>query len=141
MASTQILLPVFVQILLTFFLLFWMGFHRVRTISKGETRISDIALGQPGWPIKATKIANCYHNQLQMPVLFYVLVGAALYFQKVDWLLIALAWGYVASRVIHMFIHTSSNHVVHRFYAFLLSNIILLIMWGVFMARIVTAGF
>ena len=49
----MILLPVFVQVALTFALLFWMASARTRAVRRGETKIRDIALGQPAWPARA----------------------------------------------------------------------------------------
>src|SRR3712207_7717639 len=54
---------------LTFVLLFWMAHARLGAVRRREVAIADIALGQPGWPKRATLIANAYHNQLQLPVL------------------------------------------------------------------------
>ena len=42
-----VLLPLFVQVALTFVLLFWMGRSRLGAIKRKETRITDVALGQP----------------------------------------------------------------------------------------------
>ena len=33
----------------------------------------DIALGQPDWPERPTQFGNAFHNQFELPVLFYVL--------------------------------------------------------------------
>ena len=78
MSIQVILLPLFVQVALTFVLLFWMGLSRVGAIRRKETRISDVALGQLNWPIKVQQISNCFANQFQLPVLFYALVALAL---------------------------------------------------------------
>jgi len=42
---------------------------------------------------------------------------------------IALAWAYVALRVVHSLIHITYNHVLHRFLAFASSNFVLLALW------------
>ena len=47
MSLQMILLPVFVQVALTFALLLWMARLRTASVSSGETRMRDIALGQP----------------------------------------------------------------------------------------------
>jgi hypothetical protein len=140
MTVDAILLPLFVQVGLTFFLLFWMGSVRVAAVRSRDVRIPDIALGQPAWPERPTKIANAYHNQLQLPVLFYVLVILALFTRKADTLFVVLAWMFVASRLAHAAIHVTSNHLQRRFIAFLVGAIILLIMWIVFALRIFFAG-
>jgi len=33
----------------------------------------DIALREPNWPPPTTQVANAFHNQLELPMLFYVL--------------------------------------------------------------------
>ena len=47
MSVQMVLLPVFVQVGLTLFLLLWMATGRTRALSSREVRTKDIALGQP----------------------------------------------------------------------------------------------
>ena len=140
MTIDAILLPLFVQVGLTFFLLFWMGHARVSAVRQREVAIPDIALGQPGWPQRVTLIANAYHNQLQLPLLFYVLVILALFTRKADMLFVVLAWMFVTTRLVHAGIHVTSNDLRTRFFAFAVGAVILLIMWIVFALRIFFAG-
>ena len=84
MTVDAILLPLFVQVGLTFFLLFWMGFVRIGALKRREVAVPDIALRQPAWPERPTQIANAYHNQLELPLLFHVLVILALFTRKAD---------------------------------------------------------
>ena len=136
MSIQAVLLPVFVQVALTFGLMFWMGSVRVASISRGETKIRDIALGQPAWPERPTQIANCYHNQFQLPVLFYVLVALALFTRKADLLFVVLSWLFVLLRLAHAYVHVNSNHVPTRFRWYLAGAVVLLLMWIVFAVRI-----
>src|SRR5918997_2495171 len=132
MTVDAILLPLFVQVGLTFFLLFWMGSVRVGAIRRREVAMRDIALRQPAWPERPTQIANAFHNQLELPLLFYVLVILALFTRKADTFFVVLAWMFVTTRLVHAGIHVASNDVQRRFYAFLVGAIILLVMWVVF---------
>jgi hypothetical protein len=132
MSIQAVLLPVFIQVALTFALLFWMGGARVAAIKRGQVRIRDIALGQSAWPERETQIANCFHNQLQLPTLFYVLVAFALFTRKAD----LLAWAFVLLRVGHAYVHVTSNHVPTRFRWYLGGAVVLLLMWIVFAVRI-----
>ena len=136
MTLQAILLPLFVQVALTFVLLFWMGGLRVSAIRRGEVKMRDIALGQPAWPEQPTKAANCYRNQFETPVLFYVLVVLAIIARKADLLFVVMSWIFVVLRIVHAYIHTTSNHVGHRFYAFLAASVVLLLMWIIFAVRI-----
>lgn len=137
MSIVSVLLPLFVQVALTFGLLFWMGFVRLGSVKRRETRIADIALGQPNWPPRVQQIANCYANQFQLPVLFYLLVVLAIATRHADTLFVVLAWLFVSTRLVHAYIHTGTNYVPRRFYAFLAGAVILLAMWIVFALRIV----
>jgi len=136
MSIRFVLLPLFVQIALTFCLLFWMGFARLGALRRGETKISAIALGQPNWPAKPQQIANCFANQFQLPVLFYLLVVLAIITRHADILFVVLSWVFVFTRLVHAFIHTGTNDVQRRFYVFLAGATVLLAMWIIFVVSI-----
>ena len=136
MTIPAVLLPVFVQVGLTFFLLFWMAGVRTGALKRREVNLRDIALRQPRWPERPTQISNAYDNQFELPLLFYALVPLALITRKADLLFVVLAWMFVASRFAHAAIHTTSNDVQTRFYAFAVGAVILLIMWIIFAAHI-----
>ena len=140
MSPAAVLVPVFVQVALTFALLFWMGKERQGAIAKGETRIDDIALGQSAWPQRATQIARAFHNQLEMPVLFYVLVALAMVTQKADLLFVLMSWAFVLARLAHAYVHVTRNHVMLRFKAYGAGLFALIAMWAIFAVRIV-AGY
>ena len=136
MTIQMVLLPVFVQVALTFGLLAWMAYARTGSVSRGETKMRDIALGQPAWPAKPTQISNCYDSQFQIPLLFYVLVVLAWITKQADLLFVVMAWIFVLSRLAHAYIHTTSNHVPTRFRAFAVGMLVLLLMWIIFALRI-----
>ncbi len=140
MQATAILYPVLVQVALTFFLQVWMGRERVGAIKRRETRIPDIALGQRAWPDRATQIANAFHNQLELPFLFYFLAAFALITSRVDAVLVALAWIFVALRLWHAFIHTTHNNVPRRFYVFFAGVMVLIAMWAYFAVQLILAN-
>ncbi len=50
MSIATILLPLFVEVALTFGLLFWMFFSRAGALKRRDVRIADIALGESKWP-------------------------------------------------------------------------------------------
>ena len=140
MTVHAILLPLFVQVGLTFVLMFWMAHMRVGALRRREVALPDIALRQPSWPEGTTKVANAFHNQLELPVLFYVLVILALFTRKADTLFVVLSWMFVTTRLVHAAVHVTSNDMRTRFAAFAAGAVILLIMWIVFALRIFFAG-
>ncbi|MBB4041677.1 hypothetical protein GGR34_003355 [Microvirga flocculans] len=139
MSVTAVILPVLVQVGLTFVLLFWLGGSRFGTLRAGEVKVKDIALGERNWPKRVLQVQNAYHNQFEVPVLFYVLVVLALITRKADMLFVVMSWMFVASRLVHAAIHTTSNKITWRFQAFLVGVLILAAMWVIFAIRLLAA--
>ena len=129
MNAGMVLLPVFVQVGLTFALLFAMVTVRTGAIRSGETKLRDIALRQPNWPERPTQIGNCFSNQFELPVLFYVLIALALPLRHADLLIVLLSWVFVLTRFVHAGIFVTSNDVRPRSLAWFAGAIVLLIMW------------
>jgi hypothetical protein len=132
----MVLLPVFVQIGLTFALLLWMVGARRGALVGRETKIRDIALGQPNWPVRVTQIGNCYGNQLELPVLFYVLIALALPLRHADLFIVLLSWVFVVTRFAHAGIFVTSNDLGRRSMAWLAGVLVLLVMWVYFALKI-----
>jgi hypothetical protein len=139
MTVQMILLPVFVQVALTFAMLFWMASARTRSVKSGETKIRDIALGQSAWPTRAQQISNNYASQFQIPLLFYVVVILALFTRTADLIFVVLSWLFVLARIAHAYVHTTSNHVPTRFNVFAVGVFVLIAMWVYFAFKILTA--
>jgi hypothetical protein len=136
MSVSAILAPLFVQVGLTFVLLFWMGRSRIAVLRSGGVKVKDIALGERVWPVKVQQVANAFHNQFELPILFYGLVALALITRKADLAFVVMAWIFVATRLVHAYIFTTSNRVSQRFMAFLAGAVILMLMWILFAVRI-----
>ena len=136
MSIQAVLLPLFVEVALTFVLLYWMAYVRTRAIRIGEIKAQNIALREPNWPPGITQVGNAYHNQLELPVLFSVLTILSLVTRHADLLFVVLAWIFVASRIVHAYIHVTDNNVNRRGPIFGLGALVLTIMWLVFMVRI-----
>ncbi|MEO6782062.1 MAG: MAPEG family protein [Bradyrhizobium sp.] len=136
MSVQMVLLPVFVLVGLTFALLLWMAGARRRALVGGETKIRDIALGQPNWPTRATQIGNCYRNQFELPLLFYVLIALALPLRHADLVIVMLSWVFVVTRFAHAGIFVSSNDLGQRSMAWFAGALVLLAMWIYFALKI-----
>lgn len=138
MSVAAVLLPLFVQIALTFVLYLWMAYCRVTLLRSGAVAARDVALRQPNWPPHVLQVANAAHNQLETPVLFYVLCILAIVTGKADLPFVVLSWIYVLARLAHAWIHVTSNRVQVRGFVFGLSLVVLMAMWLIFAARILS---
>jgi hypothetical protein len=139
MSLQATLLPVFVQVALTFALLLWLARLRTSALSRNEVKERDIALGQKAWPEKLLKVGNSFQSQLELPVLFYVLVILAIIAHKDDLAFVILSWLFVAARLAHAYIHTGSNIVRIRGPVYGIGMLILIIMWVIFAVRVLAA--
>jgi hypothetical protein len=136
MSVQMVLLPVFVLIGLTFGLLLWMAGARRGALVGGETKIRDIALGQPNWPVRATQIGNCFKNQFELPLLFYILIALALPLRHADLFIVLMSWVFAVTRFAHAGIFVTSNDLGRRSLAWFAGVLVLLAMWLYFALKI-----
>ena len=136
MSVPMVLLPVFVLIGLTFALLLGMAGARRGALVGGQAKIRDIVLGQPNWPTRATQIGNCFKNQFELPVLFYILIAIALPLRHADLIIVMLSWVFVITRFVHAGIFVTSNDLNRRSLAWFAGVLVLFAMWLYFALRI-----
>jgi hypothetical protein len=136
MSVPTILAPLFVQVLLTLALMLGMMIFRGQALMSGATRLESIAMREPNWPRQATLFANCFGNQFELPVLFYVLTILSMMTRHADLLFVLLAWVFVAMRVLQALVHVTSNDVRFRGGFYGAGAIVLLVMWLIFIVKI-----
>jgi hypothetical protein len=135
MSVQMVLLPVFVLVGLTFALLLGMVATRRNALVSGETKIRDVALGEPNWPKRATQIANC-RNQFELPLLFYVLIAIALPLRRADLFIVLMSWVFVVIRFAHAGVFVTSNDLGQRSNVWLAGVLVLLAMWIYFALKL-----
>ena len=136
MSIPMILAPLFVQVLLTFVVGFWLASLSSSALRRGEVKHADIALRQSNWPARTMQVRNSYQNQLELPLLFYVLTILAIITRHADLLFVIMAWVFVLSRLVHAYIHVSSNNLSQRGFWFGIGAFTLALMWLIFIVRI-----
>lgn len=132
-----LLYPLLAQVLLTFIVLFAMGFARSGALKRGEATMAGIAVDPAAWPDRVRQYGNNFSNQFETPVLFYVLVLAAMHVGAVNWLSVVLAWIFVASRVVHAVIHLGNNRVRPRAFVYTAGVFALMGLWLVIVLKLV----
>jgi len=135
-----LLLPLFVQVVLTFGLLLWLGVLRRNDLKSGAVRAPEIALREPNWPARTQQVANCFSNQFELPVLFYVVTVLEIVTRQADIVFVVLAWVFVLARLAHAYEHTTRNFVMLRGTLYGVGFVALIAMWLVFMVRILAGG-
>jgi hypothetical protein len=136
MSIRTVLLPLFVLVVLTFVLGFWAAYLRVQSIRSRAVKPSDVALRELNWPRQTLKITHAFQNQLELPLLFYVLTILAWITKQADLLFVALAWVFVVLRLLHAAVHVSSNRLIQRGPLFMAGAFVLAIMWTIFILHV-----
>ena len=118
MSVQWVLLPLFIQVGLTFFLLLWSARGRANARA-AETR-SDSSLA----------------DEFGIPVLFYVLIAIGLPLRRIDLVLVMLSWVFVVTRFAHAGVLVTSKEGSNRSLAWYAGVLVLLAMWVYFALRI-----
>jgi hypothetical protein len=136
MSQTLIFWPAYAQVILTLGVLIAMGMARQASLKAKRKTLDDVAMNRPDdWDEQATKAANCFKNQFEMPVLFFAAVAMALALKVVDPVLVAFAWLFVAARAIQIGIHLGPNVVAWRGLAYIVGVAAVLAMWVLLAVR------
>ena len=134
------LAPIFVHVALTNYVGLRTVTLRRASVMKGETRLKDIAFNSAAWPTEIKKWGFNFDNQFDVPTAWYAASALIVATSKIDLFFILLSWFFVGSRVVHSYIHTGSNYVRYRMYAFLGGFGALTIMWVWFAVRLLQSA-
>jgi hypothetical protein len=133
-----ILLPPSAMILLTGVV--WLKMVADRWAELRERRIhpQEIAtFHQAQTKLDNIQSSDNFRTLFEVPVLFYVLCGYLAITGLNSIFLFACAWLFVALRGMHTYIQLTHNTVINRFRVFDASTAVLMLMWTVFIARLV----
>lgn len=130
MIETEIIYPVFVQVLLTFILFGWMAVLRFREVKSGTVKVRDVADRTVTWSDKSTRVELAFYNQFQVPVLFYAACAFTAIYHQLGPVMIVLSWVFIASRAVQIYAHTVPNNVNLRANSYFVGFLVVLGMWG-----------
>jgi len=128
MQANLIFWPVLTQVALTILGYIMLGIVKTRAVKTGNVDLEKTALNNDAWPDSVLKVSNNIRNQFQVPVLFFVLSFIFYSLDAVSVPVLSLAWAFVITRVIHAYIHMSSNYVPARFSVFTLGFVIMVLL-------------
>ncbi len=126
-----LLLPILIQVALTFAVMLRMYATRIREMRAKRIDPQAVATRARGRAALTDSAASAdnFANLFETPVLFYLAMVLALVLMVQDPVMVALAWMYVVLRCLHSVIHTTYNTVLHRFWVFVMSCVALLGIW------------
>jgi hypothetical protein len=119
-------------VFLTFFVWIYMYVTRLSEIRRKRIDPQDLDTRVHGQALltESSRQADNLKNLFELPLLFYVAALLSMVLMIQDQFLVQLAWGYVALRYAHSFVHCTYNRVMHRFMAYAASCIVLIFIWA-----------
>ena len=131
MSANAIFVPALAMAALTLVVWLRMFFMRVGQMKRERIHPQSVATSaQAVARLTDSSAADNFRNLFELPVLFYVALVVAAQAGLVDAATLLLAWLFVLLRVVHSVIQCSYNKVMHRFYAYLASGLVLWVLWG-----------
>ena len=127
--TLKLIYPALAQILWSFVVLVIMFLRRQKAFASREVKLADVAVSTERYPDSARLAAANFSNQFETPVLFFALILIAIHVGATGYVMAALAWAYVATRVIHTLIHTGTNQLQQRAIVFAVGVACLFFMW------------
>jgi hypothetical protein len=133
--SLKLVYPALALIFWIFVVLGILFLRRKAAFAAKQVRMADVAVSTEAYPQPARLAAANYANQFETPVLFFALIMLAMEVGATSYIMAALAWLYVATRVVHTLVHIGSNDLRLRAPVFALGVALLFGMWiGVVLA-------
>lgn len=137
MADAAIFLPFFALMILT--LVVWAVMYVRRTAYLVNNRVDLRKVDSPpkmeqNVPADVNLPAFALRNLFELPIIFYALCLYLFVNAAVDNLYLVAAWIFVGGRVVHSIVYCTTNKVLHRFWAYFVSALVL---W----AMVLRAGF
>lgn len=120
----------FAMILLTFAVAVHLFRLRVAAVKTGNVKLSAFRLNtNEAMPTNMLQAARNYSNLFEVPVLFYTAGAVYIALGVESPAIILLGWLFVATRIVHSWIHLTSNNVIRRMQAFMAGNVCVLLIW------------
>ena len=126
---SPILAPTIAMVLWSFVMLGWLYVARIPAIANAKLVYDPLRPAEEfhaQLPAKVRWKGDNYSHLMEQPTVFYPVVLALALLGDGGGVNLALAWAYVALRVIHSLIQVLINKVMVRFAVFTLSSLVLL---------------
>ena len=136
MNSHLIYWPVLAQLSIPLVVLMLNGKRKAGDAKSGNVDREKAAMDNEAWSKPTVLTSKNLANQFQFPVVFYVLCLLLSSLNAVSTGVLVVAWLFVVARLVHAYVHVTTNYVPIRFRAFLVSMVLLLGLFGLTIAAL-----
>ena len=137
MNSHLIYWPVLAQLSIPLVVLILNGKRKAGDVKSGDVDRDKAAMDNEAWSKPTVLTSKNLANQFQFPVVFYVLCLVLTSLNAVSTGALVVAWLFVFARIIHAYVHVTTNHVPTRLRTFIASIALLLVLFGLTTAALV----
>ena len=134
MNSHLIYWPVLAQLSIPLVVLILNGKRKAGDVKSGDVDRDKAAMDNEAWSKPTVLTSKNLANQFQFPVVFYVLCLVLASLNAVSTAVLVVAWLFVVARLTHAYVHVTTNYVPIRFRAFIVSMVLLLVLFGLTIA-------
>lgn len=128
MSNTAIFWPLIVQTGLIYVIYYLVSLRRLSAVRAGTVKASEYKVPIIE-PEPTATVARNLVNQFELPFLFYAVCIALAMVNGVNYAVLILAWVFVASRIIHSYVHITTNEVRKRRPLFIVGYVVNAILW------------
>ena len=128
MNQQSIFIPFFGLMVHTILVWIYMYYERLRYLKRQNIDPQSLATSKEVVDLIPAKINTPSENLInlfELPVLFYATCIYLYVAHLVDMINLVLAYGFLVFRVGHSVIHCTYNNVMHRFYFYIISSLVL----------------
>lgn len=131
MSALHPLLPAIAMVAVTAVVWVRLYVQRIREMRRRRITPDELATSrQAATTLLETSAADNFRNLFEVPVLFYVLCLALYATHLGGVFLVGGCWLFVALRAVHSAIQCTYNKVIHRFYVYFVSTVLLFVLWA-----------
>jgi hypothetical protein len=112
-SSTAIFWPMIAHLVLVYGVYYLLTLNRTRAVKHGSAKVEQFRVNQTE-PPESQFVRNNLENQFELPTLFHTVCIAIYVTGSASLYPVLLAWGFVATRYAHSFIHIRTNRIRHR---------------------------
>jgi len=131
MNPNLMLWPIVIYALVTLALYAPMSRARMRTVRDGKVKAGVYKLNIDE-PEESRQFSNAIRNQNEIGLPYYAGVLAAYASNNPSYLLATLAWAFLVFKLMHLYVHVTSNSLRLRRPAFSAAFLVLILFWIVF---------
>lgn len=133
--TLKLIYPALAMILWIFVVGVILALRRKDAYASGAVRMDEVSVSTERYPLPARLASANFSNQFETPVVFFALIMLAMEAGATGYAMALLAWLYVASRIVHTFIHIGPNRLPLRGAVYGVGVLALFLMWlGILLA-------